>query len=696
MENCNTGVPFSVRVCHGVAWGAEDYLKLDQLIDKSYWDGRLVEHIAKDDKVEFVSHMNWKYNKPQLCQPHVMYCVCVLNALKCATALFDGETHVKVDLHASFSNKFTSFTPLHSAATFGCSILVDFLLRHGALTGVRCFSNRSDHQECNNMLPLNVALWTISNIDKKMSYWWNLREPIFAMIIRLSRPKLRTYLETVSFLVESTKEVDEEIYRYVIEGKVVEIATLLIVARDKVMSPSIFKCSDGSLNLREFLSNMIMFSSMQNNGENLELGSKCENQLAMWMHMLQLVEVFERIGDKILAYLKQEHRNIPKEQADKEVAWMLHDAGFSLWYEDYVPQNRSLVPMAIHDHNHNHNPDSLQLLIVALKHLSIGRHHQYVKGWNAEKSIFKLIYVLCLPKLKGMLEHIRSLASKVEDIRAFGCLCLKEGKLFELAVLLMVAREKLISMTPESRGTFGSEGSMGIHQCLLHEIQSVTVEETSLMIRSHNNDLLKICKERKAILSSAYLLLEVFERGGKAIDRYTDAYVLRITTNGRVAEELAVMLKKLDFILKKEDPDLHDMDCLLPKMKLKAESREKLCKLSERFPLRYVERPAGPQIPMFSFAKIMLLDNPCFQNVMASRLTHLIPAILVDEEKGPCFYASWTSKDALYSSLIPRIFLYLKRQRFFGESQGCGKWELIKLEKEKNQSTTGNCCTSNA
>ncbi|OMO49313.1 hypothetical protein COLO4_38609 [Corchorus olitorius] len=228
--------------------------------------------------------------------------------------------------------------------------------------------------------------------------------------------------EILSLLLEKTDEVlvEKEIVHYFIEGKVIQLATLLIVAPEK-------------------------------------MARKCKHQLALMMRMLQLFEIFERVDDKI-------HTCLEEQRTTKSCTWIW---AFKPCYESAVKMKS---PTILHG-----KPES--------------------------------------PKARqaGLLKSIRlNIAVESKSIGELSCLCLKEGKLIELAILLMVAHEWLIGKSNRYVRVSLSDIGVEIHRCLTLEMSSAIYEETISIAKFESSNLVRKCKARKEILYSAKLLLKVF------------------------------------------------------------------------------------------------------------------------------------------------------------------------------------------
>ncbi|OMO80057.1 hypothetical protein COLO4_24269 [Corchorus olitorius] len=139
-----------------------------------------------------------------------------------------------------------------------------------------------------------------------------------------------------------------------------------------------------------------------------------------------------------------------------------------------------------------------------------------------------------------------------------------EGKIVELAALLMVAHERLLGKPTYTKVGFVSDpSSLELHLCLKEEMSSAIYAETISKATFQSSNSVEICEARKNLMSSAHLLLKVFANAGYCIDRYlkSEFYLKRTTTNLQVAEEVRYLLKVKGFKSKKEffGKDLIDM-----------------------------------------------------------------------------------------------------------------------------------------
>ncbi|KAK8584019.1 hypothetical protein V6N12_068270 [Hibiscus sabdariffa] len=359
--------------------------KLVMMVMLKYYPGYdiIIEGlIDRDKKDAFVARIHQEaqpvggYDVYQsLMLPQIVACIIHQSALVCATALLQGHTGLRPDINAVDPD--AGFAPLHCSSDD--PELIELFLRYGARTDIRY----------QGYLPLCCA---IDNI-------------------------------------RATNEVEKEIYRYVKDGKIIQILALLMVAREEVTSPSLFKglCDptlDGSMFLRQLVLSEIvslMASQVTLVSTSEEVLDELNNKLETMMSMLRLIEVFERAGDKIEL------------------------------------------------------------------------HRRYLTK-------------------KEFLESIRLVACKTEEIEAIGCNLARQGKLIELASLLMV-----VSGNSDMRLNV-------IRRCITSDLQALVDSEVRLKGRRNNHKRSRL----------------------------------------EIARKIQNLLEKAGFAMKPKDADLNDMKCFSP------------------------------------------------------------------------------------------------------------------------------------
>ncbi|KAL4351719.1 hypothetical protein GQ457_06G043100 [Hibiscus cannabinus] len=518
------------------------------------------------------------------------------NAAKCATALLQGETDLKLDSNARFK-------------------IIDAFICYDEPTDIRF----------NGQLPLNIAIQHMREQPPFIGWSTTTRQSLYMMIVFCQCET--EILNSVRYHFRSTKEneIKKEIHRYAKDGKLVEIATLLSIAPENVTSPSLFKglhdpALNGSMSLRQLVLSEIvslMASQITLVPPSEEVHDELNNKLETMMSMLRLIEVFERVGGRIELFRRYltSHRYVPKlskEELATHMAFLLiregfaeykdfdlkrsvscavvkkfhkdflellesklsgendgtqleggttkiytkHDAGV-MWIPrlSYQPPTLEAIPIL----NNEDDSKGYLPLRATLEKLC---NHPYLKDWTLEKSIFNLVCILCLPQLKESLEMVRIVACKTE-IETIGCDLARRGKLIELTSLLMVASEKL--KITASSGSNDLRSNV-VRRFIISDIQASLDAEVRLMGRSNSHKLTEKFKDEKEMKLSALLVLEVFERAGNSINQYlqSDEYHDGTRSILEIVREIRNLLEQAGFAMKPTDIDLNDIKCFSP------------------------------------------------------------------------------------------------------------------------------------
>ncbi|XP_058217742.1 uncharacterized protein LOC131328830 isoform X3 [Rhododendron vialii] len=176
------------------------------------------------------------------------------------------------------------------------------------------------------------------------------------------------------------------------------------------------------------------------------------------------------------------------------------------------------------------------------------------------QSTFEMILYLCQLRVGNIGDTIKFLACSSKDVAKEAYHCARKGKLTELALLLIVAREKiLVPINLDVKGGVGSSGRTTILHWLQFQILILTHEE-KLMGDCKNGKLTKI-RRKKMVMRSAALLLEVFERAGHAIEEIIQYLSRSPCVRSEELEKHAVfVLKEAGFEFKNGDFDFSTMD----------------------------------------------------------------------------------------------------------------------------------------
>ncbi|GAV63229.1 hypothetical protein CFOL_v3_06749, partial [Cephalotus follicularis] len=261
--------------------------------------------IQDDDKDKFIQAMSYFEETftifatmfPYSVTANLMGYVTEYNAMNCAAALLRGEAGLRVDLNVPLPH---GSYPLHHAASVFSIHLIDLYLQHGGNTDVIY----------NGLLPLNVALEKLGCHNYLVD--WTAKDSIFKLITILCLPQMKVPLEATKLLAQHTKKATEELFRYAKDGRPLQMAVLLMVARDIVMAPIYSQDAltlNGIMSLRRCIKEEIA-ALMQ---DEVDLAGKSRYSTAVKVFKekraglysaLTMLDVFEKAGDAIDAYLQ--------------------------------------------------------------------------------------------------------------------------------------------------------------------------------------------------------------------------------------------------------------------------------------------------------------------------------------------------------------------------------------------------------
>ncbi|KAL4335410.1 hypothetical protein GQ457_07G002080 [Hibiscus cannabinus] len=472
--------------------------------------------------------------------------------VKCATALLQGETALKPDINAV--NPKSGFTPLHHFS--GKPELLDLFIRHGARTDIRC----------KGLLPLDCPIRNLNHIYEFDRGAFTRHSIYLPIVLMCGLHDLQSHLECLGLIFRASQEVEKEILRYVKDGKLVEIAALLTVAREEVTSPSLFKglCDpglNGSMSLRQLVLSEIvslMASQVTSVSTSEEVRDELNRKLETMMPMLHMIEVFERVGDKIELYRRYLDKCFEEFWA-AQMACMLISEGLAEYKDFEVKRFTNTILFDVEWNLYQGIP-------LESGTNKIYRQHDVDPMLSNKRPTPEAIPILyneedskgSLALRKESLESIRLVACKTDEIEAIGCNLARHGKLIELASLLMVAPEELIESTSTGSKDMRSNS---IRRCIMSDLQALLDSEVRLTCRSKNHKLVEKCKDEKEIKLSTLLLLEVFERVGKSINHHLQSDTYNDGTRSRleIAGEIQNLLEKAGFAMKPEDTDLNDI-----------------------------------------------------------------------------------------------------------------------------------------
>ncbi|XP_020593436.1 uncharacterized protein LOC110033690, partial [Phalaenopsis equestris] len=250
--------------------------KAEEALQLSNLETRLVEMVWQDDSSRLESllkhtsehELESPHSKDEALDPNVaarlLQLTCKLDSVKCAQVLIEGKTAMSVNI-----NEMDCFgrSPLHTAAEMLSAKCVGLLLRKHARADLR--SNDGDA-----LLPLEISL-----ASQRMHISWSPEESVEKLLVSLKGMDLTV----IRLLAEATKDLTELFYMMAVDGRVVELASLLLVAADKLRVAASIHGKNNSLSSEK---NKTMYELVLE--ESLILlemvkGGQCWNSLH-WIH----------------------------------------------------------------------------------------------------------------------------------------------------------------------------------------------------------------------------------------------------------------------------------------------------------------------------------------------------------------------------------------------------------------------------
>ncbi|KAJ4823929.1 hypothetical protein Tsubulata_009763 [Turnera subulata] len=194
-------------------------------------EARLLKSIVDDDKSRLISTVSLLY--PQNDDGSIagtvvyklLYLCCAFDSVACATSLLNGEVCGGAVPAMNERDAATGWTPLHAAAAASAARCVDLLLKRQGRAELKTKDGRA-------LLPLELAL-----LLARTDLIWNPDDhSVEDLVVQLSEKDLTV----LKLLVDKTKQINEVIHARAIQGRVVELAALLLVAAGRVNDSIVF------------------------------------------------------------------------------------------------------------------------------------------------------------------------------------------------------------------------------------------------------------------------------------------------------------------------------------------------------------------------------------------------------------------------------------------------------------------------
>ncbi|CAL5333148.1 unnamed protein product [Camellia sinensis] len=274
-------------------------------------------------RLEARSILNRYWGRHPVVLPQHLDWIFQYRAIKCATALLEGETGQTMDFYCTLSLGLPVMLTLAKTCN---GALIELFIHHRALFDHRCYGLGPNNVSSEGKLPLNAAVEPLAaNISLRCLYSCaagSLRKDV---------------IKGIGLLVLNTKEAELEICQYAKEGKVVELAALLMTAREKV-APILYQIGDastsnGGMSIRQCIYSKLAALTYEEskftfyNEKNLIRDYK-QKKMA-FMSTVELLDIFEMAGDTIETYIRlrqQQDEDMAEELVAVDFSWLLQGA----------------------------------------------------------------------------------------------------------------------------------------------------------------------------------------------------------------------------------------------------------------------------------------------------------------------------------------------------------------------------------
>ncbi|XBI53207.1 hypothetical protein VPH35_035474 [Triticum aestivum] len=305
----------------------------------------LVPILEKDNVRSFLRFFNengramsWGF----IITPETLNQIIVSNAVRCAKVVLVGDDP---ELHGFRANPNCmtqyGYFSLHRAADMFSVDMIELLLRHGASANLRTSGDLVPA----DLLPLHVAVENTS-MHKYLEDSLNPSQQrvdcsqadinyILKLIHILCLPEMKIFLDTTRLLAKHTDDLLDELCKYIVDGKIVHTAVLLLAAQKQIRGLS--SCNgcgsskkDGFGTITNFVVDNITAIKMRQNRLEME---PLEVKKELLDVTLNLVHVIFKAGEALDVYIRS-HPKIPcvMEVAHAEVfehvTLILKDHGF--------------------------------------------------------------------------------------------------------------------------------------------------------------------------------------------------------------------------------------------------------------------------------------------------------------------------------------------------------------------------------
>ncbi|XP_044330848.1 uncharacterized protein [Aegilops tauschii subsp. strangulata] len=265
-------------------------------------------------------------------KPEALNELVIANALRCAKVVLVGKN---AELHGfrADPNCMTQFGffPLHLAAEMFSVDMIELLLHHGTSANL----HTSGALVIDNLLPVHVAVEntclhkyledSLHPNRENMGYSHADINYILKLIHILCLPEMKLFLDTIRLLAKHTDNLSDEVCNYIIDGKLIQTAVLLLAAQEQIRGVSSPK-KDLNSKPDEFaiITNCVVgkITSIQlemcQKGKELE---PLEAKKKLFDMTLTLVHVISQAGEALDSYIRDHPKLAASFYQDRALTW---------------------------------------------------------------------------------------------------------------------------------------------------------------------------------------------------------------------------------------------------------------------------------------------------------------------------------------------------------------------------------------
>ncbi|XP_051184704.1 uncharacterized protein [Lolium perenne] len=303
--------------------------------------------------------------------------------------------------------------------------------------------------------------------------------------------------------------------------------------------------------------------------------------------------------------------------------------------------------------------------------------------------VYRLIHLLCLPELKIFMDTIRLLAKHTDNLLDQLCNYIKDGKLAQMAVLLLAAQEQIRMGTSHKRKVNSEVDGLAMIACRIGYDIAFQFETCENIMDP--NQLMKM-----NINSVALSLVKVISQAGEALDSYIQAhpevpYVMQVP-HSEVLERVSLILKEHGFCRTGGRIDIGDL-CpyknVLPKKDLPLALGEMVASKSATEVSNHAVEKEGPKKKIARGWELKYATRsffPYWRSVLEPRssekMSFIKPALTVEQINHDRAVSKSTGIGSTFGRLMGRV-----PQPIAGNQQTrrlFGTWALTLLKALKN------------